>query len=138
MCHHAPSNELKLGHTAEVNAHLVAANVNRLAKQRLARASGEATTQASLGLLRCPDGVVGNSVTLQIYDISLGKYVGTLGFNGMIIINGPLAAVVKFLLEVTAAARRPVGIYFWKFADFVSNLLGQTLLPTRQRKVKDL
>ena len=41
-------------------------------------------------------------------------------------------AVIKWLLEwtkVAAAAERPVGVFFWWFADNFSNLLSATILP---------
>lgn len=131
MCFHARSDELKLGHTAEVNAHLVSENVLRLVRSRNAGVAREK-------LLTYPEGVVGNVVTPQIYDLSLGKYDATLGFNSLVL-NGGLAAVVKWLLEwtkVAAASQRPVGIIFWFIADFVSNLLGRTVLPTPMPKNK--
>lgn len=126
MNFHAKSNELKLGHTAEVNAALGSENILRLVRSRNEK------------LLTYPKGVVGNAVTPVIYDISLGKYDGTLGFNSLVL-NGGLAAVVKWMLEwtkVAAASHRPVGIAFWVIADFVSNLLGRTVLPTPMPKKK--
>jgi NADH dehydrogenase FAD-containing subunit len=124
MNFHARSNELKLGHTAEVNAALVSKNILRLVRSRNEK------------LLSYPEGVVGNAVTPVIYDLSLGKYDATLAFNSLVL-NGGLAAVVKWMLEwtkVAAASHRPVGIVFWIIADFVSNLLGRTLLPTPMPK----
>ena len=125
LCYHAGSAELKLGHTAEVNAHCVATNVLRLARAKAAQV-------APPPLASYPRDVVGNSATPKIFNLSLGKYDATLGFNDLVI-HGPLAALVKWLLEwtkVAAAADRPVGVAFWAFADFASNLLGRTLLPT--------
>lgn len=127
LSYHDRSNELKLGHTAEVNAHLVAENVLRLVRSNRGYASLSAPT-----LLSYPDGVVGNVATPKIYNLSLGKYDATLGFNALVI-NGPLAAIVKWLLEwtkVASAEKRPVGIFFWLVADNVSNFLGRTVLPT--------
>jgi NADH dehydrogenase FAD-containing subunit len=127
MCHHAPSSELKLGHTAEVNGHLAAANVLRMIRNTKLQ-----TASSKQPLLSYPMGVVGNTVTPKIYDLSLGKYDATLGMNSLVI-HGGLAAVVKWLLEwtkVAAAQQRPIGILFWIIADFVSNLLGRTILPT--------
>ena len=125
LCYHAGSAELKLGHTAEVNAHCVATNVLRLARAKAAQV-------APPPLASYPRDVVGNGATPKIFNLSLGKYDATLGFNDLVI-HGPLAALVKWLLEwtkVAAAADRPVGVAFWAFADFASNLLGRTLLPT--------
>ena len=125
VCYHEGSKELKLGHTAEVNAHCVALNVLRLARART-------TNVTPPPLATYPDDVVLNSATPKIFNLSLGKYDATLGFNDLVV-HGPLAAVVKWLLEwtkVAAAANRPVGVAFWIFADFAANLLGRTLLPT--------
>jgi NADH dehydrogenase FAD-containing subunit len=122
LCFHAKSNELKLGHTAQVNAHLVAENLARLITLPLEKRS----------LLHYPSGVVGNAKTPKIYNLSLGKYDATLAMNSMVL-SGGLAAVIKWLLEWTqtaAAAQRPVGIVFWFIADEISNFLGRTILPT--------
>ena len=56
---------------------------------------------------------------------------GVLVFNG-IVIDGLLAAIAKPLLEwtkVAAAGERPVGVFFWWFADTLSALLSRTILP---------
>lgn len=122
LCFHAKSNELKLGHTAQVNAHLVAENLSRLISMPADKRS----------LLHYPSGVVGNAKTPKIYNLSLGKYDATLAMNSMVL-SGGFAAVIKWLLEWTqtaAAAQRPVGIVFWFIADEISNFLGRTLLPT--------
>merc|ERR1712183_550311 len=117
ICHHALSNEIKLGHTAEVNGHLVAKNIVK-------------SINGSEKLLEYPYGVVGNSKTPFIYNLSLGKYDATLGFNNLVI-NGFVADIMKWMIKYTkvaAAERRPIGIFFWEFADSVSNLLGRTIL----------
>lgn len=83
--------------------------------------------------LRYPDGVIGGaSKTPLIYNISLGKYDASVGFNG-VVFNGPVAALLKWVLEwtkVAAAAERPIGVWFWHLADWSSLLLGRTLIPT--------
>lgn len=125
MCYHERSNELKLAHTAEINAHLVSENVIRLLRSD--------TTNTSPRLLPYPSGVVGNTVTPVIYDLSLGKYDGSLGFNSLVI-NGALAAVVKWFLEwiqVAVAEQRYVGVFVWTVVEAVSNFLGRSLIPTR-------
>ncbi len=56
-----------------------------------------------------------------------------MGFNSLVL-GGWVVALVKWLLEwtkVAAAQQRPVGVLFWKVADFASMLLGRTLLPTK-------
>ena len=141
-CLHAASAEPKLGHTAEVNAELVARNVLRLADAGCAGAAAAAAAAAAGGssvgvgvappLLSYPRGVVGAAATPRIYCVSLGKYDASLCFNGLVI-NGALAALVKHVLEVTkvAACRGSVlGCAFWDFADWMAPLMGRTLLPT--------
>ena len=118
MMSHA-SKELKLGHTAEVNAHLAARNI-------VAALRGRA-------LLTYPRGVTGADATPKIYCLSLGKYDAVMGFNSLVL-SGWAVALMKWLLEwtkVAAAQQRPVGVLFWKVADFMSMLLGRSLLPTR-------
>jgi NADH dehydrogenase FAD-containing subunit len=121
-CMSHASRELKLGHTAEVNGHLAAINIERAIEGK--------------ALLRYPDGAVGNSVTPKIYALSLGPYDATLGFNGLVI-NGIVAALMKWMLEwtkVAAAKRYPVGTLFWHVADTISCFLGRTVLPTPKAK----
>ena len=116
MMSHA-SRELKLGHTAEVNAHLAAHNI-------VADMHGQP-------LLTYPRGVTGADTTPKIWCLSLGRYDAAVGFNGLVLC-GWYVAVFKWLLEwtkVAAAGERPVGILFWKVADGVSNWLNRTLLP---------
>mmetsp|Transcript_23459 Transcript_23459/g.32812 ORF Transcript_23459/g.32812 Transcript_23459/m.32812 type:complete len:215 (+) Transcript_23459:254-898(+) len=117
---HKPSSELKLGHTAEVNAHLVVENVRRLESKQ------------SKPLLCYPVGVVHARRTPLIYCISLGKHSASLGFNWLVV-NGLLAAIFKWMLEYTkvlACSESPVGIAFWKLADFMSLLISRTLIKT--------
>ena len=110
------SRELKLGHTAEVNAHLAAHNILNSIHAK--------------PLLRYPNGVTGADTTPKIWCLSLGRYAACLGFNGLVC-TGWWVAVVKWMLEwtkVAAAAEKPVGILFWRVSDGVSNWLGRTLL----------
>ena len=122
------SKELKLGHTAEVNAHLAAHNI-------LASVHGKP-------LLTYPHGVTGADTTPKIYCLSLGRYDAVMGFNGLVL-RGWFVAVMKWLLEwtkVAAAAERPVGVLFWAVADGMSMWLGRTLLrqPTDDDLERDV
>ena len=119
------SRELKLGHTAEVNAHLAAHNI-------LNDLHGKP-------LLNYPNGVTGADTTPKIWCLSLGRYYAVVGFNGLVLC-GWYVAVLKWLLEwtkVAAAAERPIGIFFWKVADGVSNFLNRTLLPPKKAGAAD-
>ena len=116
MMSHA-SRELKLGHTAEVNGHLAAHNIE-------ASLTGEP-------LAKYPNGVTGADWTPKIYCLSLGKYSAVVAFNGLVL-SGWYVAVFKWLLEwtkVAAAAERPIGVFFWWMADESSNLLSRTIVP---------
>ena len=60
-----------------------------------------------------------------------GQYDAVASLNGLIL-TGWYVAVLKWLLEwtkVAAAGERPVGVFFWWFADNVSNYMSRTLLP---------
>lgn len=125
VMHHEKSDEIKLGHTAEVNAIFVAETIIEH------YVHGKPPEQRSY-----PKSVVENDATPFIYCISLGKYDGTLGFNGLVV-NGFLAAVLKWIIEwtkVAAVRKQPIGIFFWQFGDFVSNLIGRSILPTKVTK----
>ena len=80
------SRELKLGHTAEVNAHLAAHNI--------------LNAVAGKPLLRYPNGVTGADSTPKIWCLSLGRYDACLGFNGLVL-SGWWVAVMKWMLEWT-------------------------------------
>jgi len=113
------SNEMKLGHTAELNAHLVVENLKCL--------------EAKAQLRRYPMAVVGAQTTPVLYCLSLGKYDASLGFNWLVI-NGSLAAFMKWVLEwskVAQAREAPVGVLAWKFGDCVSLFMGRTLLKNK-------
>ena len=122
LCLHK-SLELKLGHTAELNAHLVAQNVDRHHQKQ--------------PLLEYPFGVVGSAVSPKVYVISLGKYDGVLLFNSIAVygvLGGFVAAIMKWLLEwtkVAAAQNKALGIIFWRIADFMSVQITHWLLPLR-------
>jgi len=114
------SQEIKLGHTAELNGHAAAHNIIALAHGKR--------------LLRYPEELVGGAVTPKLYALSLGRYDASLGFNWLEI-SGWLAALMKWLLEwtkVSAAADEPVGVLFWIIADAVSLFLGRTCIKARE------
>jgi len=131
------SDDLKLGHTAELNADVVADNIRHLCHAAKGGAQGVAT-----GLATYPFGAVGASKTPRVSCVSLGEGYGVLSFNGLVI-DGALAAVVKALLEwtkIAACAERPVGVAFWKFGDAAANWISRTILspPTRLPAVRPL
>jgi predicted DCC family thiol-disulfide oxidoreductase YuxK len=112
-----PSRELKVGHTAELNAHVAAANVARAAK--------------GAPLLPYPHGAVGASLSPRVYAISLGAYDGVVAMNG-VVLRGAVAALAKRIIEwskVAACEERPVGIWLWRVADSFTAWLSRTLLP---------
>jgi len=133
---HSKSGEAKLGHTAEINAHLVVSNLLNLAMREDKR-SGEG--EQLLGpQLSYPSGVSRAPTSPKIYAISLGKYHCSLGFNWLVI-NGRLPALVKWALEWTKTAAcgdRHIGTAFWKFGDGVSFLLHRTLLQPTDSSAK--
>ena len=119
--------DLKLGHTAELNADVAAENVSHLAKHGVASEH----EKSNAGLATYPYGAVGAHTAPRVYCVSLGEAAGVLVFNG-IVIEGMLAAITKPLLEwtkVAACAERPVGVAFWKFGDAVANWISRTLVP---------
>ena len=130
ICIHKRSSELKLGHTAELNAHLAASNILREEKKQT--------------LLEYPNGVVQCSMSPQIYCVSLGQYDGVLIFNGVVLggmIGGPIAAVMKWMVEwtkVAAAAGRPIGVHFWNLADCMSVLISRWVLPLPDPQYEDV
>jgi NADH dehydrogenase FAD-containing subunit len=132
LCFHGKSNELKLAHTAELNAHLVAENIMKMVAQDFKQHESGLSADP---LLVYPNDVVGNSVTPKLYCLSLGRYDATLGFNSLVI-NGSIGALMKWLIEsmsVAAAAQRPIGNLFWMIAHYTSNLMGRTVLPSKKK-----
>ena len=124
-----PSNEAKLGHTAELNAHVAAANVRRQAD--------------GLELAKYPKDAVGGPKSPQIFAVSLGPYACIVSFNSLVVGGGPVSnpamALLKWVLEWTQVAKageRPVGV-FLEISDAVSNVLtnrGWIPLPTKGDK----
>jgi len=113
---HRASNELKLAHTAELNAALVVENVRRQHR-------GDP-------LLTYPDGIVGSDRSPRVFCVSLGPHHGVVAFNGLVV-GGVIAPITKWLIEwtkVAACAERPVGVLFWRFGDWFSCLLSRTVL----------
>jgi len=120
----AGCSDLKLGHTAELNAQVAAANVLRT-HAALAAARPEPRLEAY------PFGAVGAAVAPRVFCVSLGEANGALAFNG-VVISGVLAAVAKRIIEwtkVAACEERPVGILFWRFGDAAANWLSRAVLP---------
>eukprot|EP00965_Chrysotila_dentata_P108933 3598996-Pleurochrysis_carterae.AAC.2 len=118
---HGASGEAKLGHTAELNAHCAAANIRR--------------QMLGLKLLTYPHGATGIDRSPRIFCVSLGKHDAVLAFN-QLVLAGPLAAITKWMLEwtkVKACDAQPVGLLFWRVADYMSVLLTRTLLPLESR-----
>ena len=144
-----------MGHTAELNADVVAANIRRAAAADSAASAAAAAAAATKGggkggkasgkasaisgkippatspdLEEYPHGAVGAHVAPRVFCVSLGEGYGVLSFNG-IVIEGSIAAVVKALLEwtkVAACAERPIGVLFWKFGDFAANWISRNLV----------
>ena len=121
-----------MGHTAELNADVVAANIRRAAAADSAASaaaaaaatkeggkdggkggkacgktssaiSGKTSPATSPDLEEYPHGAVGAHVAPRVFCVSLGEGYGVLSFNG-IVIEGSIAAVVKALLEWTKVA----------------------------------
>ena len=170
--HPAAGEELPLGHTAELTAHVAARNIVRLARaHRLgeggvgeagtgeeretdddggdddadeAAAAAEAMPRRGRrggsggggGLLEYPTGAHGLVRSPQVYCVSLGPHHGVLAFNG-VVVSGLVPAYVKWLLEwtkVAACAERPVGLLFWRFADFAAAAITRFLLPVPEKR----
>lgn len=147
----AGCHDLKVGHTAELNADVVAANIRRTAAGATTTACADSTADAtkdgttsgaisgiisgkisasSPQLEEYPHGAVGAHVAPRVFCVSLGEGYGVLSFNG-IVIEGGIAAVVKALLEwtkVAACAERPVGVLFWKLGDAAANWISRNLV----------
>jgi NADH dehydrogenase FAD-containing subunit len=135
---HTRSGEVKLGHTAELNAHLAACNVLRMCSKQCGEMRGQETSSKQCGeisgqetshLLRYPDDLVHNTVSPRIFAISLGKADGCIIFN-QLVVNGAfgLAAAMKLLVERTkmrAVREETVGVVFWECADIISAALSK-------------
>lgn len=140
---HRRSADLKLGHTAELNAAVAAENILRLhrADQANAKANANAKAEAApeaaaADLARYPEFTTfGAAQQAQVFCVSLGKHSAVMAFNG-IVLSGGLPALVKWALEwtkVAACEERPVGTLFWHVADTMTALITRTVLPPPQR-----
>jgi len=107
---HSASNELQLGHTAELNAHVVADNILRLARYRERHRKQRCTSGSVQGnaasehdgpeLLTYPQGAHGLRRSPQVFCVSLGPHFAVLSFNGLVL-SGCLPAFMKWLIEWT-------------------------------------
>ena len=144
-----PTESIKQAFQASIQGNVVATNILRKEEDPKSR------------LLRYPYDIAQYDQLPLIYVLSLGRYDGCLGFNGLHM-TGPVTSVVKFILEYTkvmemkeilsstfgfgggdeAASRRhfflwPLGKLIWKFGDFVTLFLSRTVLkPTTHSKVE--
>ena len=111
-----PSLEIKQAYYAEMNGTAAAHNV-------LALVNG--TT-----LLKYPESISNASISPLVYVVSLGRYDGSLGFNG-VVVNGAIAAVVKWVLEWTKVRQmegRPIGLSVWAFGDALTIWMSNHLI----------
>jgi len=109
----APSKEIKQAYYAEMNGAAAAINIIHHSRQE--------------ELMKYPDGLAHASINPFVYVVSLGRYDGCLGFNGLVI-NGVLAALVKWILEWTKVRQmegRPIGLLIWHIADELTFFLSR-------------
>ena len=119
-----PSEGIKQAYNAEVMGHIAGINVLRT----IIGAKGK--------LLKYPEGASGTSYLPLVFVLSLGRYDGVVGFNELCI-PGPIAAIVKWLLEWTKIAAilgRPVGTLIWIIGDAVTFFLSKTILLPREQQ----
>lgn len=130
-----PSNELKLAHTAEMNAELVAHNV-----LTALRVSPDAGASPPAAQLHYPEGLHGSAFSPRIMCVSLGPRHALLAFNGLYLTHWalqPLCSTVKHVLEITKvwqACNNWLGVAFWKFGDSMAGLMNRTVLPSPYRQ----
>lgn len=139
---HKRSADLKLGHTAELNAMVAAENILRLVRSRQRKAArgvdegAEPAPEAAETQVRYPEFTTfGAARQAQVFCVSLGKHSAVMAFNG-IVLSGGLPALVKWGLEwtkVAACEERPVGTLFWHVADTMTALITRTVLPPPRR-----
>ena len=112
-----PSGELKQAFFAEGAAHIAAHNA-------LAAAFGDVRDP------KCyPHHFANAPAAPLVYIISLGRYDGSLGFNNKLVINGAIAAIMKYVLESTKVMQmegRILGNAIWKVGDAVTLALNRT------------
>lgn len=115
-----PTNDEKQAFQAEMQGKVAAKNVIKLL---------ESKRQGQYRLLRYPQDIAGADRIPLVFVLSLGKYDGVLGFNNMCI-SGPLAAVVKWVLEYSKVSHmrgRLLGKFIWKIGDAVTLFLSRTV-----------
>ena len=118
-------DELKLGHTAELNADAAALNVRHYLR-------GEQVESY-------PWAAVGADVVPRVFCVSLGESYGVMAFNGLVL-SGWVPAVAKAVIEwtkVAACAERPVGILIWKFGDYVTNWISRKMVLPPPKALAD-
>lgn len=119
-----PSNDEKQAFQAEVQGKLAAKNVIKMIEPTLASSGPR--------LYKYPQDISGSDTVPLVFVLSLGKHDGVLGFNSLCI-RGPLAAIVKWILEHTKVSQmrgRLLGNLIWKIGDAVVFFLSRTLLPS--------
>jgi NADH dehydrogenase FAD-containing subunit len=124
-----PINNEKQAFQAEMQGKTAARNVLLLMKNQ----ENAKDNQQQQFLYRYPKDLVGGGscgIPL-VFVLSLGRYDGILGLNN-ICIPGPLAAVVKWILEYTKVLHMKgelLGKVIWKIGDNVVLFLARTILP---------
>jgi NADH dehydrogenase FAD-containing subunit len=128
-----PTNDEKQAFQAEMQGKLAARNVIKLLESSSSwspRATSANINQDNKqNLLRYPSDIAGADRIPLVYVLSLGRYDGVLGFNDFCI-PGPLAAIVKWILEHTKVSQmrgRLFGNLIWKIGDAVTLFLSRTL-----------
>lgn len=130
-----PTNDEKQAFQAEMQGKLAARNVIKLLESSSSSSLFRATTTTNTSqdkkpnLLRYPSDIAGADRIPLVYVLSLGRYDGVLGFNDFCI-PGPLAAIVKWILEHTKVSQmrgRLFGHLIWKIGDAVTLFLSRTL-----------
>lgn len=118
-----PTDDEKQAFQAEMQGKVAAKNVIKLL---------ESKRQGQDRLLRYPQDIAGADRIPLVFVLSLGKYDGVLGFNNMCI-SGPLAAVVKWVLEYTKVSHMRgclLGKVIWKIGDAATLFLSRTVFRT--------
>ena len=101
-----PTEGLQQAFQAEIQGIVAARNVVRLATGR------------PLG--QYPQDMAESSRMPLIYVLSLGRYDGVVGLNGFVLCCGPIAAVLKWILEYTKVLQLQgnlLGKVIWKIGD---------------------
>jgi NADH dehydrogenase FAD-containing subunit len=130
-----PTNNEKQAFQAEMQGQVAARNV-LLLLQNSVKQSPSSLSSISIhnrqerSLYRYPKDIIGTTNGLPlVYVLSLGRYDGVVGFNSFCI-PGPLAAVVKWLVEYTKVLQmkgEPLGSIIWKIGDAVTLFLSRTI-----------